>query len=59
MELSVVTQANGSTATQDDGATAIPEVVAATQAEPIDAELPPVPPNKVSKIDTVMVGKSL
>ena len=42
-----------------DGATAIPEVVAATQAEPIDAELPPVPPNKVSKIDTVMVGKSL
>ena len=35
-----------------DGAIAIPEVVAATQAKSIDVELPPVPPNKVSKTGT-------
>ena len=35
-----------------DGATAIPEVVAGTQAKSIDAELPPVSPNKVSKTGT-------
>ena len=49
---STATQVDGSTATQADGAIATQEVAVATQAKAIDAELPPIPPSKVSKTST-------
>ncbi|KAL0001133.1 hypothetical protein SO802_014914 [Lithocarpus litseifolius] len=51
---STATQVDGSTATQANGvgATATQEVVAATQAEATNGELPSVPPRKMSKIGT-------